>query len=1505
MDVVSHYQPTTLRGSNNARLNKRESQRRKSMPDIAASVPERNSKPLEDARKANEEQHGNFTTFNRSVQISLMEPVGSMSLSPANRDVVLASRKGLFIIDLENPYDQPRFLPHLTTWVPADVQWNPHPARANWVASTSNNKLLVWNLDRPAAMRNDPVLSMASVISVAGSSPSMRSAGYSGNPALSPSTFSATVPYPHHHHHADILGSTSRLSSISHVLHAHTRAITDINWSPFHPDVLASCGIDTWTWAWDLRDPSKPKQGYSAWNAAMTQVKWNRATQHRLATSCDNKVLIWDDRKGTLPLATIEAHENKIYGVDWSRDKSVGMSKLVTCSLDGSVKWWDLDSPAAQHAIANRQLVTEAETTILTDTPVWRARHLPFGQGVMTLPQRGDTSLSMWSKSQVDEPVHRFNGHRDLVKEYLFRTRGGEDPSSDQRKFQLITWSKDQTLRLWPITEDMLSSVGHKRGAPINLRQTRLNAPNISYRNPPVAAEDDTIVNHFHAMQSAPTKEQNTMLSVSLGNPSGVMQASPLSQGSVSHLSQDSASTSMVPPSGATRSLLSGSAKGSTSVHSNGSGSLRVASPQNTFGLLDKSTFLGNTNSQSKTEMLKNDHTPIRRKMSMTQMAVRDSHRRKVGSTNVDASMQPRLRDVDINPANKFGSAGRQSIKTIDTNTSAGKGVRTVSWTGSNDTLNRKGRGHNSSLGGHSRKKRDINLPKSSKVNPARVMSKQAASHNFMTRGSTARSGQLNMTGAAQKGNASHVDAVGWIAGVRMGKEARSPSVNALDRKAKRSMPDSKRGMIDNENERTEKSSLTTGEEDIVQRDEEDEEDTRDAAQVISEEIMTISKSLSNVTFEKIDVSTRQCTANCYGPWSANKSVPCFIRVSFFFPSRYPEQSPRFELEHNASVPLKTRAFLLRNITNILEMCAEQRKASMEPCLLFLSGVDQEDPSPKVAPSALGEGPEPFWLPGEEEQELEEEEDVMSTLKMPPRLCGASFSANGFLVTFSPCSSPQARIPGSVDMAGGPISDSHHTGVAPSSVRGRSRFLQSYSALSGAMSSLARLAKEGMSVQDLDVVQLMGDQAFFNKRLQQPLRKDNNARHRRTSSSNMQPIGMSLRSTSKSGLTQHVGPEAASNHDVESAPSHTPIPNDNSDSDLRRSRTRSRPGRARSASPAPTRSRKHLLAGAAVTESGSASPLLRTAILSGASGAPSPIPNHPTSVHVGTTSKVKVWNLKELLEDSRPASKPSTPSMKPLPPPLIRRRSASTPSSPSPMTPRSEANFSLLPLAVPSSLNDGAEELSDLPQSIAASRNAAVQDDEDDEDGAYEEEFIIDEDGSVHAYRLQDSESDEDDSDEEDGNGDGNAIPPTGMSTTAERVLDTLIWTIPFAFLYLMLDILIQQQYAIQPNLWEQFLRLINTLPILTIFIYATAVRGNSIMPRFALQLLFLTLGTATGCGFLYIYMRSAQGVVVRRTAPLGTLWIYCTTKMDLSLTVVSLAVIYGFVTHHNLDLFN
>ena len=48
---------------------------------------------------------------------------------------------------------------------------------------------------------------------------------------------------------------------IEHVLRAHYRAITDINWHTSEPNLVCSTGIDSWIWAWDLRAAAKPVFG--------------------------------------------------------------------------------------------------------------------------------------------------------------------------------------------------------------------------------------------------------------------------------------------------------------------------------------------------------------------------------------------------------------------------------------------------------------------------------------------------------------------------------------------------------------------------------------------------------------------------------------------------------------------------------------------------------------------------------------------------------------------------------------------------------------------------------------------------------------------------------------------------------------------------------------------------------------------------------------------------------------------------------------------------------------------------------------------------------------------------------------------------------------------------------------------------------------------------------------------------------------------------------------------
>ncbi|KAF2135734.1 uncharacterized protein K452DRAFT_260221 [Aplosporella prunicola CBS 121167] len=342
-------------------------------------------------------------TFGRDASIRVDEPVGSASISPSSRDVVLASREGLHIIDLDNPYSPPRHLAHRTLWEVADVQWSPFACRDGLVASTSNQKALIWDL-----------------------------------------------------HHATQPPLT---------LHAHSRAITDVNLSAHHPDILATCSVDTFVHKWDLRASDRPVFSYAQWDGGAAQVKWNRQDPHILASAHDKLLCIWDERKGVKPLRTIEAHKSKIYGVDWNRTRAGG---ILTCSLDGSIKFWDYTKDEDDML----------DRVIRTPFGVWRARHTPFGWGALAMPQRGDFDLHLYDRRLSDgvkrdakvDPVHSFKAHNDQVKEFLWRTRGNISDGIDNREFQLVSWGADRMLNLYRVDSTMLRSVGYEKGKEVRKR---------------------------------------------------------------------------------------------------------------------------------------------------------------------------------------------------------------------------------------------------------------------------------------------------------------------------------------------------------------------------------------------------------------------------------------------------------------------------------------------------------------------------------------------------------------------------------------------------------------------------------------------------------------------------------------------------------------------------------------------------------------------------------------------------------------------------------------------------------------------------------------------------------------------------------------------------------------------------------------------------------------------------------------------------------------------------
>ncbi|NXV49800.1 WDR59 protein, partial [Uria aalge] len=232
-------------------------------------------------------------------------------------------------------------------------------------------------------------------------------------------------------------------------LQGHTRVISDLDWAVFEPDLLVTSSVDTYIYIWDIKDTRKPTVSLSA-VAGASQVKWNKKNANCLATSHDGDVRIWDKRKPSTAVEYLAAHLSKIHGLDWHPDNEY---TLATSSQDNSVRvsvasgtpawemsaWWS-GSPSAAAGV------------------LWSACHLdpwflPFSNGLVTVmvPQlRRENSLLLWNVFDLNTPVHTFVGHDDVVLEFQWRKQ--KEGSKD---YQLVTWSRDQTLRMWRIDSQL------------------------------------------------------------------------------------------------------------------------------------------------------------------------------------------------------------------------------------------------------------------------------------------------------------------------------------------------------------------------------------------------------------------------------------------------------------------------------------------------------------------------------------------------------------------------------------------------------------------------------------------------------------------------------------------------------------------------------------------------------------------------------------------------------------------------------------------------------------------------------------------------------------------------------------------------------------------------------------------------------------------------------------------------------------------------------------------
>uniref|UniRef100_A0A0V0G8I0 Putative conserved wd40 repeat-containing protein n=1 Tax=Triatoma dimidiata TaxID=72491 RepID=A0A0V0G8I0_TRIDM len=258
----------------------------------------------------------------------------------------------------------------------------------------------------------------------------------------------------------EVLSWTKNNLSLVNTLAAHTRIVNNLNWHKFDANMIATCSIDTFTYVWDLRDSRRPVMAFST-VAGTTQVKWSRHSHHCLATAHGGDLRLWDRRKGTAPVQYITAHQTNIHCLDWSPMQA---SQLATASQDCTVKFFDASNPQM------------TESMLTSAAPVWRAKYTPFGNGLLmvVIPpmRRGDNSLLLWNLTNLNSPVHSFVGHADVVLEFDWGKR------ADSVDYQLITWSKDQTLRIWQIEPYLqkLCRIDNESDATLETPLTSLNS---------------------------------------------------------------------------------------------------------------------------------------------------------------------------------------------------------------------------------------------------------------------------------------------------------------------------------------------------------------------------------------------------------------------------------------------------------------------------------------------------------------------------------------------------------------------------------------------------------------------------------------------------------------------------------------------------------------------------------------------------------------------------------------------------------------------------------------------------------------------------------------------------------------------------------------------------------------------------------------------------------------------------------------------------------------------
>ncbi|KAK1751270.1 hypothetical protein QBC47DRAFT_307724 [Echria macrotheca] len=139
-----------------------------------------------------------------------------------------------------------------------------------------------------------------------------------------------------------------------------------------------------------------------------------------------------------------------------------------------------------------------------------------------------------------------------------------------------------------------------------------------------------------------------------------------------------------------------------------------------------------------------------------------------------------------------------------------------------------------------------------------------------------------------------------------------------------------------------------------------------------------------------------------------------------------------------------------------------------------------------------------------------------------------------------------------------------------------------------------------------------------------------------------------------------------------------------------------------------------------------------------------------------------------------------------------------------------------------------------------------------------------------------------------------------GLSPTAERILETILWTVSLAMLHFTLDVLVQNQYAMDRVQWPKVTaRAFQALMVFGLLFYVLHPHASNptILPGLPLRFqsglrkaIFFATSVGAGCYLVHVTNSFGYLAVMKQAPPLGCLWVWSVIELDLIWAIASLA---------------